>query len=48
LFVSGGVVVRRAAVSRGHAAAAVTSEQVKKVRDVTNPASEDVVILRMR
>jgi alcohol dehydrogenase (quinone), cytochrome c subunit len=32
----------------GHAAAAVTSEQVKKVRDVTNPASEDVVILRMR
>lgn len=32
----------------GHSAPAVTSEQVKKVRDVTNPASEDVVILRMR
>ena len=32
----------------GHAAPAVTAEAVKKVRDVTNPASEDVVILRMK
>jgi len=32
----------------GHAAPAVTADAVKKVRDVTNPASEDVVILRMK
>ncbi len=32
----------------GHAAPAVTAEAVKKLRDVTNPASDEVVILRMR
>jgi len=32
----------------GHAAPAVTAERVKALRDVTNPASDEVVILRMR
>lgn len=32
----------------GHAAPAVTAERVKGVREVTNPASDEVVILRMR
>ncbi len=32
----------------GHSAPAVTAAAVKKLRDVTNPASDEVVILRMR
>lgn len=32
----------------GHSAGAVTAADVKKLRDMTNPASDEVVILRMR